>query len=208
MLKAKRAKPASEIIRDPLRCFFVESVQVVVGRDHGDMQSAAEKSWIIGWLREQRTFAPKLSTKRPWVATGTPRAFPARSQHSSGWDCCVPLNRNSSSRSVGRNNAGREYTPTKVCFLRLARSAGTNSEALARVWSSRFLAGHKSIDTEPSLSTNQVESTKAQLRGRLRRRAGSHVSSALANLKEEFFRSGTSLHSARKAQVKTFTRSS
>jgi len=46
-----------EIIRDPLRCFFVESVQVVIGRDHGDMQGAAEKSWIIGWLREQRTFA-------------------------------------------------------------------------------------------------------------------------------------------------------
>jgi len=62
MLKAKRAKPASEIIRDPLRCFFVESVQGVVGRDHGDRQGAAEKSWIIGWLREQRTFAPKPST--------------------------------------------------------------------------------------------------------------------------------------------------
>jgi len=31
MLKAKRAKPALDIIRDPLRCFLVESVQVVVG---------------------------------------------------------------------------------------------------------------------------------------------------------------------------------
>ena len=60
--------------------------------------------------REQRTFASKLSTSCSPTVTGTPRALPERSQDSSVWECCVPLNRSSSSSSVGRNNDGSEYT--------------------------------------------------------------------------------------------------
>jgi hypothetical protein len=50
MLKTKHQKPGLEIICDSLHCFFIESLQVLARRDHGDMQSAAGQGGVRGWL--------------------------------------------------------------------------------------------------------------------------------------------------------------
>src|SRR5437867_10306554 len=114
--------------------------------------------------REQRTFTPKLSANRSPTVTGTPRALPARSQDSSAWDCCVPLNRSSSNSSVGRSDAGSEYTVDGVVpaidAARRQRQCNRSNVVLP-------LHGGPQIhrySATARLSTNQVDITNAVTR--------------------------------------------